>query len=156
MDKVQKYNSFNTNTPSSESYRNYLILVSNIVFVFFSLPRSSAKVMNAWSYTSTHPIRFHGVMLLSIHAFAQKINIINTDQKLMCFIQFQFHLNVWNFLMAESKFELFHIFHIHYIIRYHVTHAIDKVYLKINGKLTYVTLDGIGIFVSERGTFHFH
>jgi len=23
MDKVQKYNSFNTNTPSSESYRNY-------------------------------------------------------------------------------------------------------------------------------------
>jgi hypothetical protein len=26
MDKVQKYNSFNTNTPSSESYRNYLVL----------------------------------------------------------------------------------------------------------------------------------
>jgi hypothetical protein len=25
MDKVQKYNLFNTNTPSSESYRNYLI-----------------------------------------------------------------------------------------------------------------------------------
>jgi formate-dependent nitrite reductase cytochrome c552 subunit len=24
MNKVQKYNSFNTNTPSSESYRNYL------------------------------------------------------------------------------------------------------------------------------------
>jgi hypothetical protein len=24
MDKVQKYNSFNTITPSSESYRNYL------------------------------------------------------------------------------------------------------------------------------------
>jgi hypothetical protein len=24
MDKVQKYNSFNTNTPSSESYRNYI------------------------------------------------------------------------------------------------------------------------------------
>jgi hypothetical protein len=23
MDKVQKYNSFNTNTPSSESYKNY-------------------------------------------------------------------------------------------------------------------------------------
>jgi hypothetical protein len=23
MDKVQKHNSFNTNTPSSESYRNY-------------------------------------------------------------------------------------------------------------------------------------
>jgi hypothetical protein len=31
MDKVQKHNSFNTNTPSSESYRNYLRLkVSNI------------------------------------------------------------------------------------------------------------------------------
>jgi hypothetical protein len=26
MDKVQKYNSFNTNTPSSESYRNYLMI----------------------------------------------------------------------------------------------------------------------------------
>jgi hypothetical protein len=24
MDKFQKYNSFNTNTPSSESYRNYV------------------------------------------------------------------------------------------------------------------------------------
>jgi hypothetical protein len=24
MDKVQKHNSFDTNTPSSESYRNYL------------------------------------------------------------------------------------------------------------------------------------
>jgi hypothetical protein len=26
MDKVQKHNSFNTNTPSSESYRNYLTI----------------------------------------------------------------------------------------------------------------------------------
>jgi len=29
MDKVQKYNSFNTNTPSSESYRNYLCNIRN-------------------------------------------------------------------------------------------------------------------------------
>jgi hypothetical protein len=29
MDKVQKYNSFNTNTPSSEFYRNYLGHVSS-------------------------------------------------------------------------------------------------------------------------------
>jgi len=28
MDKVQKHNSFNTNTPSSESYRNYLSITS--------------------------------------------------------------------------------------------------------------------------------
>jgi hypothetical protein len=27
MDKVQKYNLFNTNTPSSESYRNYRLRV---------------------------------------------------------------------------------------------------------------------------------
>jgi len=27
MDKVQKYNSFNTNTPSSESYRNHTCIV---------------------------------------------------------------------------------------------------------------------------------
>jgi hypothetical protein len=26
MDKIQKHNSFNTNTPSSESYKNYLRL----------------------------------------------------------------------------------------------------------------------------------
>jgi hypothetical protein len=28
MDKVQKYNSFNTNTPSSESYRNVKYLLA--------------------------------------------------------------------------------------------------------------------------------
>jgi len=33
MDKVQKYNSFNTNTPSSESYRNY----QNISCTFHSI-----------------------------------------------------------------------------------------------------------------------
>jgi hypothetical protein len=34
MDKVQKHNSFNTNTPSSESYRNYIniLLVKNFVY----------------------------------------------------------------------------------------------------------------------------
>jgi hypothetical protein len=26
-------------------------------------PTSSAEVKNSWSYTSTHPIRLHGVML---------------------------------------------------------------------------------------------
>jgi hypothetical protein len=30
MDKVQKHNSFNTNTPSSESYRDYLNLCSSL------------------------------------------------------------------------------------------------------------------------------
>jgi hypothetical protein len=29
MDKVQKYNSFNTNTPSSESYKNRLLMIVN-------------------------------------------------------------------------------------------------------------------------------
>jgi len=34
MGKVQKYNSFNTNTPSSESYRNHLrsIVYSSSLF----------------------------------------------------------------------------------------------------------------------------
>jgi hypothetical protein len=32
MDKVQKYKSFNTNTPSSESYRNSGILLVDFVF----------------------------------------------------------------------------------------------------------------------------
>jgi hypothetical protein len=34
MDKVQKHNSFNTNTPSSESYKNDLL---EILFVFVSI-----------------------------------------------------------------------------------------------------------------------
>jgi hypothetical protein len=32
MDKVQKHNSFNTNTPSSESYRNYKYICNNESF----------------------------------------------------------------------------------------------------------------------------
>jgi hypothetical protein len=37
MDKVQKHNSFNTHTSSSESYKNYLyiFLVSQLNFRFF-------------------------------------------------------------------------------------------------------------------------
>jgi hypothetical protein len=31
MDKVQKHNSFNTNTPSSESYRNHLYALSTSI-----------------------------------------------------------------------------------------------------------------------------
>jgi len=34
MDKVQKYNSFNTNTPSSESYRNYLSIDAYGIFSY--------------------------------------------------------------------------------------------------------------------------
>jgi hypothetical protein len=40
MDKVQKHNSFNTNIPSSESYRNH---VSNCT-VIFTLPDVSQTV----------------------------------------------------------------------------------------------------------------
>jgi hypothetical protein len=37
MDKVQKYNAFNTNTPSSESYRNYFkIMYDNVPIVKLS------------------------------------------------------------------------------------------------------------------------
>jgi len=35
MDKVQKYNSFNTNTPSSESYRNYLASIMTFGYGFY-------------------------------------------------------------------------------------------------------------------------
>jgi len=34
MDKVQKYNLFNTNTPSSESYRNYLLHKDNMILSY--------------------------------------------------------------------------------------------------------------------------
>jgi hypothetical protein len=40
MDKVQKYNSFNTNTPSSESYRNHTVLKytsDSLYLLIFSL-----------------------------------------------------------------------------------------------------------------------
>jgi hypothetical protein len=48
MDKVQKHNLFNTNTPSSESYRNYLcfktcLLKKASVKVVFLLPFSTIK-----------------------------------------------------------------------------------------------------------------
>jgi hypothetical protein len=41
MDEVQKYNSFNTNTPSSESYRNYStdILIHMAGFLVLSLQK---------------------------------------------------------------------------------------------------------------------
>jgi hypothetical protein len=39
MDKVQKHDSFNTNTPLSESYRNYLIHVIDL-FMLLSIPVS--------------------------------------------------------------------------------------------------------------------
>jgi len=47
MDKVQKHNSFNTNTPSSESYRNYSSVqvprVSWIIYRNFKwVPRGTA------------------------------------------------------------------------------------------------------------------
>jgi hypothetical protein len=32
MDKVQKHNSFNTNTPSSESYKNYYFYIYTLQF----------------------------------------------------------------------------------------------------------------------------
>jgi hypothetical protein len=38
MDKVQKYNSFNTNTPSSESYRDSLLVV------FLSCPQGFSNL----------------------------------------------------------------------------------------------------------------
>jgi hypothetical protein len=37
MDKVQKNNSFNTNTPSSESYRNYLTNHLKVGLVFLKI-----------------------------------------------------------------------------------------------------------------------
>jgi hypothetical protein len=48
MDKVQKHNSFNTNTPSSESYRNYLEAVK---FIFLHDPSSSLSGPNIFLNT---------------------------------------------------------------------------------------------------------
>jgi len=53
MDKVQKHNSFNTNTSSSESYKNYINpLYMTIFFRLFVLRLSSR-----WCFTSIGNIK---------------------------------------------------------------------------------------------------
>jgi hypothetical protein len=63
MDKVQKYNSFNTNTPSSESYRNYLLLLlcKISILIYASVPAlqnfkdtSAVKVRSSSSQPASH------------------------------------------------------------------------------------------------------
>jgi len=49
MDKVQKHNSFNTNTPSSESYRNYLWLLG----VFLSAKGIYLFYHGSWQHIVT-------------------------------------------------------------------------------------------------------
>jgi hypothetical protein len=65
MDKVQKYNSFNTNTPSSESYRNYLTKImvmklTNRIYTKVKVKLSlcltkhhAMKTFLEWRYRST-------------------------------------------------------------------------------------------------------
>jgi hypothetical protein len=52
MDKVQKYNSFNTNTPSSESYRSYLpfhlYLLPIIMYAADILPSYIDSALNSF------------------------------------------------------------------------------------------------------------
>jgi hypothetical protein len=47
MDKVQKYNSFNTNTPSSESYRNYYQINKYDIGWASSTHRRDKKIRNS-------------------------------------------------------------------------------------------------------------
>jgi len=52
MDKVQKHNSFNTNTPSSESYRNYTPF---LLLVLLLSPHFLSAYMNSIpSYTPVY------------------------------------------------------------------------------------------------------
>jgi len=48
MDKVQKYNSFNTNTPSSESYRNYLKYIIIFIMWYLVKHRDNYTFMFRW------------------------------------------------------------------------------------------------------------
>jgi len=45
MDKVQKHNSFNTNTPSSESYINYLYLYSQYTLMAWCSVKSTGTTL---------------------------------------------------------------------------------------------------------------
>jgi hypothetical protein len=57
MDKVQKYNSFNTNTPSSESYRNYQLRMSeNIVFRRIYGPMNE-EIVEGWRKVHIEEVR---------------------------------------------------------------------------------------------------
>jgi hypothetical protein len=44
MDKVQKHNSFNTNTPSSESYKKCLFLLISPHTKYVQVPRTGLEV----------------------------------------------------------------------------------------------------------------
>jgi len=73
MDKVQKHNSFNTNTPSSESYRNYLLCM----FRMF-LPRHVSQLLSKCQeqltsvLSLTHSIR----MLAGSRIWSQGIQLL--------------------------------------------------------------------------------
>jgi len=51
MDKVQKHNSFNTNTPSSESYRNHVL--SGISYECQTWYLTLSKSKKEWRYLHT-------------------------------------------------------------------------------------------------------
>jgi hypothetical protein len=57
MDKVQKYNPFNTNTPSSESYRNYLGKNMSEAFPIQNGPKQDFLSPSFFNFASEYVIR---------------------------------------------------------------------------------------------------
>jgi hypothetical protein len=55
MDKVEKHNSFNTNTPSSESYRNYSYPVGTAGSPRYVVIHLHSPNTSSWRLTSTAP-----------------------------------------------------------------------------------------------------
>jgi hypothetical protein len=75
MDKVQKYNSFNTNTPSSESYRNYLTVLTSNTFV--SKP-SNVSAKRKWYVNSTNEACITLLLINKIFHLKQKQQTMTT------------------------------------------------------------------------------
>jgi hypothetical protein len=76
MDKVQKHNSFNTNTPSSESYRNYHRLI-----IWVNKVTSSSLDCTSLAISCNFPF------VLSVeqnHSYFYIVASLNTDSPRQC------------------------------------------------------------------------
>jgi hypothetical protein len=60
MDTVQKHNSFNTNTPSSESYRNYSLL-SNLLHLRVTLSISGPHILPSTLFSDILTLCFYDI-----------------------------------------------------------------------------------------------
>jgi hypothetical protein len=75
MDKVQKHNSFNTNAPSSESYRNY----NSFVFTYAA---------EQWFKSRIIPSLQDCLLVINVYRHDKAVLVRSTDFSLYCTFTF--------------------------------------------------------------------